>query len=89
MFFYRDENKIEVDLMDFTDADNPQLVEIKSGQVYRGSYARHLVTVGDALGIERERRYVVARVESSYEAKEASVRSASDWLTSWGPSRSR
>ena len=84
LFFYRDENKIEVDLMDFTDADNPRLVEIKSGQMYRDSYARHLTIVGDALGIERERRYVVARVESSYEAKGASVRSASDWLKSWG-----
>ncbi len=82
LFFYRDENKIEVDLMDFTDADNPRLVEIKSGQMYRDSYARHLTVVGDALGIERERRYVVARVASGYETKEASVRSAFDWLKS-------
>ena len=59
-------------------------MEFSFGQMYRDSYARHLAIVGDALGIERERRYVVARVESSYEAKGASVRSASDWLTSWG-----
>lgn len=80
MFFYRDDSKIEVDLMDFTDNTRRRLIEIKSGQTYHDRFATHLGRVGQWLEIPPEERYVVARVESSYQAKGAKVRSATDWL---------
>lgn len=82
MFFYRDSSKIEVDLLDFTDAADRKLVEIKSGQTYRDSFARHLGTIGDLLGIPEEHRYVVARVDAGFHARGASVLPASEWLLS-------
>lgn len=80
LFFYRDESKVEVDLLDFTDDAHRRLVEIKSGQTYHDRFATHLSTVGKRLEVSPEEWYVVARVESSYQAKGAKVRSAEDWL---------
>ena len=82
LFFYRDDNGAEIDLLDYTDELAPVAIEIKSGQTYRDSFARHLGTVGEALGISSERRFVVSRVADSFQAKGALVKSATDWLTS-------
>lgn len=35
LYFYRDENKAEVDLVDLTDPDRAFLAEIKSSQTYQ------------------------------------------------------
>lgn len=80
LLFYRDDSKVEVDLLDFTDAGNRQLIEIKAGETYRDRFALHLGRVGEGLGIPRDRRYVVARVASSFDASDAHVVSAGDWL---------
>lgn len=82
LMFYRDANGAEVDLIDLTDASAPLAVEVKSGQTYRDSFARHLGRVGDALGIPPEGRAVVARVESGFRARGAAVIAARDWLQS-------
>ena len=81
LYFYRDESKIEVDLLDFTDTNHHQLIEIKSGQTYQERFARHLGRVGELLGVPTSQRYVTARVEASFQAKHAYVYSARDWLT--------
>lgn len=80
LFFYRDDRKVEVDLLDYTDSTHPEIVEIKSGQTYRDAFARHLNSIGEDLGIAVDHRFVVARVESSFQAKDAQVCSAADWL---------
>lgn len=80
LLFYRDDSKVEVDLLDFTDASNRQIIEIKAGETYRERFATHLNSVGDRLGISQDRRYVVARVASSFDADDARVVSAADWL---------
>lgn len=81
LFFYRDDSKIEVDLLDFTDPGNRQLIEIKSGQTYHDRFARHLPVVGDMLGIPRDHYYVTCRVEHSYVSQGINVVTAQDWLT--------
>ncbi|MCH3967276.1 MAG: ATP-binding protein [Atopobiaceae bacterium] len=74
--FYRDDSKVEVDLLDLTDAASPELMEIKSSETYRPRFARHLGTVGETLGVPPERRAVVARVGDDYTADGVTVRSA-------------
>lgn len=80
LFFYRDDSKREIDLLDFTDPSNRCAVEIKSSRTYHGKYAKHLNSVCDGLGIAQDNRFVVARVEESYRAKECQVITARDWL---------
>lgn len=71
--FYRDEDKREIDLLDFTDASNPLAIEVKSGQTYRESHARHLRKVGDELGIAEQGRIVAYRGSQSYRVDGANV----------------
>lgn len=80
LYFYRDENKVEVDLVDLTESDHALLVEIKSSQTYRSSFARQLNKVGDEIGIPHERRFVVERAEGDFEADGAQVRNIATWL---------
>lgn len=79
--FYRDDSKREIDLLDLTNHARPQAIEIKSSRTYHDKYARHLTTVCDELGIGREGRFVVARVESTFETAACQVASVEDWLT--------
>ncbi len=50
-YITRDDSKMEVDLVDMTDRARPLLCEIKSGQTYRHSFARHLEPVAASLGL--------------------------------------
>jgi predicted AAA+ superfamily ATPase len=82
LYFYRDSAGTEVDLLDLTDSARPRMAEIKSGQTYHDRFASKLGPVGEKIGVPREGRFVVSRVESGFETKEASVRTAQDWLLS-------
>ena len=78
--FYRDDSKIEVDLIDLTDPMRPRAIEIKSSETYHGKYARHLGRVGEELGIDVDGRMVVLRVQDSYRSEDVQVVPARDWL---------
>lgn len=78
--FYRDDSKREIDLLDLTDSTNVQAIEVKSSRTYHDKYARQMNSVCSELGIDSAHRCVVARVESSYNAKDCTVMSAEDWL---------
>lgn len=80
LYFYRDEGKREIDLLDFTRPSCKQAVEIKSSMMYHDKYARHLSAVCPDLGIGEENRFVVSRVASSYKARDCKVVAARDWL---------
>ncbi len=80
LYFYRDDNKVEVDLVDMTDADHGLLAEIKSSQTYRSGFSRHLRVVGDEIGIPAERRFVVERAEGDFDADGVQVRNIATWL---------
>ena len=79
--FYRDDSKIEVDLLDFTDRRHPILSEIQSSQTYRDKYAKHLISVGEQIDkAGGDSLNVISRVESSYRARGVNVVSAADWM---------
>lgn len=78
LYFYRDDSKREIDLLDFTDASQPIAVEIKASRTYQAKYAHHLKAVGDELGISN--KVVIARVEGSYNASSCRIESAQNWL---------
>lgn len=80
LFFYRDDSKREVDLVDATNPSEPELIEIKSGQTYHSRFASHLNAVGDELGIPSSHRYVVTRVAESYISHGTNISNAKDWL---------
>ena len=80
LYFYRDDSKIEVDLVDVTDRVAPELVEIKSTTTYKPELARHLSGVGDALGIPEEGRGVVMRSDKSHVVNGVRHWSAHEWL---------
>lgn len=81
LFFYRDANGVEIDLMDMTDALHPRLIEIKSGQTARDDFCKNLTPVGDGLGIPPEQRSVVYRGDVDFRGRHASFISARTYLT--------
>ncbi|MDO4538950.1 MAG: ATP-binding protein [Coriobacteriales bacterium] len=80
LYFYRDDSKMEVDLVDATDGTVPELVEIKSSSTFKAEFARHLESVGNALGVPKERRFVVMRSDASHVINGIRHCSARDWL---------
>lgn len=78
--FYRDSNQVEVDLMDMTDQSSPRLIEIKSGQTARNNFTRHLVTVGELLGVPSGRRLVVYRGGERFASPSAIFEPAAHYL---------
>ena len=79
-YFYRDDAKREVDLLDYMRAAEPQAVEVKAGETYRRQFARHLTTVFEELGIAEDRRCVVYRGEMNYRFDGVRVVPACDFL---------
>lgn len=80
LYFYRDDSKIEVDLVDCSVGGTPELVEIKSNIAFKSSFLRHLAPVGEDLGIPAENRFVVTRNSDSHVVGGTKVWAARDWL---------
>ncbi len=78
--FYRDDSKVEVDLMDLTDGP-ARLLEIKSGQTYRGSFSRHVRSVATELPMQAERA-VVYGGQGRFDDEGVQVFGIKDWLLS-------
>ena len=81
LYFYRDSNGVEVDLVDATAPSMPELCEIKSSRTYRGSFMRHLDSVGELLGVGQGRRSVVMRSDQTTELNGSTIWTAEDWAT--------
>ena len=79
LYFYRDSNGVEVDLLDATAPSMPELCEIKSSRTFRGSFMRHLDSVGDLLGVDPERRSVIMRSDQTTELRGSTIWAAEDW----------
>ncbi|WP_235810812.1 ATP-binding protein [Tractidigestivibacter scatoligenes] len=80
LFFYRDDSKIEVDLLDMTNPLEPELVEVKSSATYRSSFTRHLARVGDLVGADVANQAVVMNVDKTATVGGRTVWSMEDWL---------
>lgn len=79
LYFYRDSNGVEVDLVDATDRRNVELIEIKSSMTYKSSFLRHLTSVGDELGIDAFHRFVVMRSETASTVNGVSILPVGEW----------
>ena len=79
LYFYRDSNGVEVDLLDATVPSMPELCEIKSSRTFRGSFMRHLDSVGDLLGVGPERRSVIMRSDRTTELNGSKIWAAENW----------
>ncbi len=80
LFFYRDDSKIEVDLVDITDSSRPELAEIKSSATFRPSFTRHLSHVGELLHIDNESQSVVMNAEETTVVGGRTIWSMREWL---------
>ena len=81
LMFYRDDSKIEVDLVDTTDRNHPLLCEVKSGQTYRDSFARNLRTVANTPGLEGASLAVVYGGEGAFVHDGVSVFGIEEWAS--------
>lgn len=80
LYFYRDDSKVEVDLIDLT--DNPALlIEIKSGQTYREAFGRHIRSVGKLLPMQT-RGMVVYGGQGTFEDGGIEVCGVREWAQS-------
>lgn len=79
LYFYRDSNGVEVDLLDMTDASAPQLYEVKSSSTFRKSFLKHLDSVGELLHVEPDSRSVIMRGDSTTEVSGSTIWSVADW----------
>ena len=80
LFFYRDDSKIEVDLVDLTNVSKLELVEIKPSATFRPSFTRHLSHVGELLHIDNESQSVVMNAEETTVVGGRTIWSMRDWL---------
>ena len=80
LYFYRDAQGAEVDLLDMTHHGGPSMFEIKSSRTFRSSFTRHLDSVGELIGVDRAHRAVVTRCDASTEVAGEKIWSAADWL---------
>lgn len=80
LYFYRDAQGAEVDLLDMTHHGSPSMFEIKSSRTFRSNFTRHLDSVGELIGVDRAHRAVVTRCDASTEVDGEKIWSAADWL---------
>ncbi|MBB3024997.1 ATP-binding protein [Trueperella pyogenes] len=80
LYFYRDDSKREVDLLDATGPD-VRAIEIKSSSTFRSSHVRSLVNVSEELGIDPARRFLVNRGQYTLMQKGYQLISGRDFLT--------
>ena len=79
LYFYRDSNGVEVDLLDMTDASAPQLYEVKSSRTFRKSFLKHLDSVGELLHVELASRSVIMRGDSTTKVSGSTIWTVADW----------
>lgn len=80
LYFYREAQGAEVDLLDMTHHGSLSMFEIKSSKTFRSSFTRHLDSVGELIGVDRAHRAVVTRCDASTEVAGEIIWSAADWL---------
>ena len=87
LYYYRDDAKREIDLIDATDAAGRFAVEVKSGETYRDKFSLQLSRVGSELGFEPERRLVVYRGAETFSTPACRVVSLEAYLADEGKGR--
>lgn len=81
LYFYRDDSKLEADMLDLTDKTHISLSEIKSGQTYQHKFMKQLKTISSKMPMAIENKQVIMRVNNSYNADDSRVTAIRDYLT--------
>lgn len=79
LYFYRDSNGVEVDLVDLTEISAPAIFEIKSSRTFRNGFMRHLDSVGTLLGVDPGRRAIIMRSDHTTEVDGTKVWAVDEW----------
>lgn len=79
LYFYRDSNGAEVDLLDMTDASASLMYEAKSSRTSRKNFLRHLDSAGELLHVEPDSRSVIMRSDSTAEVNGSTIWTVADW----------
>lgn len=82
LYFYRDDSKVEVDLLDFTDKTNITFSEIKSSHTYHAKYFNNLNKLAIKLSTNKFRSQVVMQTDASFNARSGRVLSIEDYFNS-------
>ncbi len=80
LYFYRDDSKIEINLLDFTDSSQRKAFEIKTAAIYEDKYAKNLISTASNLGVESKNQTVLMNVDRSFKSKTVNVGSIKDYL---------
>lgn len=80
LYFYRDNSKVEVDLLDLSNRQDAKLIEIKSSETFNSKYSSHLISAEEKLSIPIASKQVVMRIKHSYKANSIDVVSGNDYL---------
>lgn len=80
LYYYRDDSKREVNVIDMTCGPEGFAAEVKSGETYRDKISLQLSRVAEELGFDAKHRYVVYRGAESFSAKNTEVRNLADFI---------
>ena len=80
-YFYRDDSKREVDLLDFTFARQPRIAEIKASTMYHHRYSRWLNGVAAEIAVPSEARFVILQGGVARKVDGVQVVPAPQWLS--------
>ena len=80
LYYYRDDSKREIDILDVTRADDALAIEVKSGETYRDKFSSQLSRVAGELGFDAGHCYVVYRGAESIDTRTCMVRNLTEFL---------
>lgn len=80
LYFYRDKQGNEIDIIDATKPSELRAIELKSSQTHHDRYHDILNKIGEELDISPDKRAVVMRIDNSYNSKQGRVLSTKDYL---------
>ena len=80
IYFYRDDSKIEVDMIDVTEAKEAIICEIKSSQTFSQSFVRNVNSVVNVSGLTEVLPAVVYGGEGTFECNDVYIYGINEWL---------
>lgn len=81
LYYYRDDSKREIDLIDATDHRDIRCIEIKSTKSFNSKFVRHLHTVPEKLQLNNMSKHLVLNSDESYPVGDVLVHSIKDYVT--------
>ncbi len=82
--FYRDDSKMEVDIVDVANIDAPQFYEVKSSETFRKTMYRTMNSVCNYLDVGSCSKNLVMRIPESFTSEGVSILSAESWAKGLG-----